>query len=485
MSKKLLVLILAALIAVTSIGTVTFNAAENYSENFSYTDQVVAKTEIEKFWNVTGFTALGTADGNKIVNGAYFMRFTDGLSLAWKNKLTSFDFSAEIKGGDNSGHANPQALFLRATNTVHQGMTVFEQVDAVGTTSYAGVVVKTHGPDMLIYVKKYNAAETYQSASTGNKATYSGFEFIQVTIPGGKNTANDFIKVRATDDGNLMSIYIEDVLCATVEMSEVKSVTLNDSDTGKYYTKAVLTNKISNETKTVTDARISYDDATIAFGVRGGAGLYVDNITLKESFNVPAVQPGYAIRFNSQNTISKLNPAYVNCTVELKDGYTRFTSTAHDPNAEYIFGEGDVLDCDTYKFMKIKYRTTCKHSGAIGEFYFQTAASGYALPTREIYSFNSDGEWHTAVLNFSDNTPWTGNLQKLRIDFIEGSSLPADQIMDIEYFAFFKTQGEADAFDGNFTPETNPQTSDCSTVFVSVVFIALVAVVLFKKKLVY
>lgn len=190
---------------------------------------------------------------------------------------------------------------------------------------------------------------------------------------------------------------------------------------------------------------------------------------------------GYAIRFNNQATLDKL--ALTNTTLTLKDGYTSFITTAHDPNAAYTFGAEDVLNADVYKFMVVRYRTNCKHNegSTVGEMYFHSPSSGYDPgKTRITWNLNTNDEWTNVVIDLSGRADWAGNMVSLRIDYLEGNSLPADQRMDIAYIAVFKTKAEADAFNGDFG-DTNPETGDRSVMFMLAVFFVLGTAVLKKK----
>lgn len=189
---------------------------------------------------------------------------------------------------------------------------------------------------------------------------------------------------------------------------------------------------------------------------------------------------GYALRFNTQENLDKF--VLTKTTLTLKEGYASFVTTGHDPNATYTFGEGDVLDADTYKFMVIRYRTNCKHASTLGEMYFASPSSEYdAGKTRITWNLNTEDQWVNEVIDLSGKADWAGNIKSLRIDYLEGPQLPADQRMDIEYIAVFKTKAEAEAFNGNFEG-SNPATGDSSVIFILIVFVALGAGV-YKKKL--
>lgn len=193
---------------------------------------------------------------------------------------------------------------------------------------------------------------------------------------------------------------------------------------------------------------------------------------------------GYALRFNNQEILDKL--ALTNTTVELKDGYATLTSTQHDPNVIYKFEGDDVLNADKYKYAVVKYRTSYKQDGLISEFYFHSDASNYKHPdTHVTYAPTTDGEWVRAVINFGSLAAWAGEIKSIRFDYLEGSNLPADSALDIEYIAFFETEEAAKAFDDNFDAEpTNPETFDQSILFVYVALVALAGIVA-KKKLAF
>lgn len=292
MKKKLFVYVLVVLITFSSLGILPYASASTYMENFEYTNQEDAKSSLLTYWDFSGLKPFGEADGNKVENGALILKFADGLRLTWKNKLETYEFKADVKGAINTGHSATQSISFRTTKTDYFGMTVYEQTNSDSTTGFSGVVVKLNGDKIYIYVKKFDETNTYSSSSTQNKPTYAGHEYIEINVPNGKNTAEDFVNVHVTDDGSTMTIKINNTLCATVAMSEINDVTLHDTNIGQYYTKAVLTNAITNEAKTVMNARISYNDATIAFGTRNGArNMYIDNIYLDEDYELEQTNP--------------------------------------------------------------------------------------------------------------------------------------------------------------------------------------------------
>ena len=191
---------------------------------------------------------------------------------------------------------------------------------------------------------------------------------------------------------------------------------------------------------------------------------------------------GYAIRFNNQTLLDKLN--YTRTESELKGNYATFTSTAHDPNFEYVFSNDDVLDASAYKYVAIKYRTETDRTGMMGEIYFHSPTQGYKHPeTHLTYSLASGNVWTKVVVNAGEKADWQGEMVKIRFDFIEASNLPAGESMDIEYVAFFKTQAEAEAFDGDFGDAASPGTADSS--FLIVLLAATLAGTVILKKRVF
>ncbi len=129
-----------------------------------------------------------------------------------------------------------------------------------------------------------------------------------------------------------------------------------------------------------------------------------------------------------------------------EEGYTTFTATDNDP---YTWVKSPECPCNEAAYVRAYYRTTA--TGLCGEFYASRSdgvAMGVSGSTFD-YNLTTTGEWSTTV---EECTAWSTaaddvNFDTFRIDPLQGSPCPAGASIDVKYYAFFKTQADAEAFD--------------------------------------
>lgn len=121
----------------------------------------------------------------------------------------------------------------------------------------------------------------------------------------------------------------------------------------------------------------------------------------------------------------------VTITKNSEDGvdYASFTASGGDP---YVYYNAKVADIAKSQFMKITYRT----SGActLGE-YFLNSGSFFCLS----YDYVNDGEWHTVVLDLTQNPQHTSALQVFRLDPFTGGNANGCTV-DIQSIEFFSAE---------------------------------------------
>lgn len=122
-------------------------------------------------------------------------------------------------------------------------------------------------------------------------------------------------------------------------------------------------------------------------------------------------------------------------------------------NSEYL----PALKTTDYKFFKIKYKRADSDSS---EFQFfkadEAALNATGASGQTTIKTENDGKWHTATIDlsaakFTSTTAWTDkNIRQFRL--YPWAQLTSDKnagkVFYIEYFGFFKTQAEADAYAG-------------------------------------
>ena len=134
----------------------------------------------------------------------------------------------------------------------------------------------------------------------------------------------------------------------------------------------------------------------------------------------------------------------MNMTISKGDGYTTFTATADDP---YTLLQTPTCKPSEAKYVNIRYRTTAARRGEL----FCTRSDKTTMGssgTNQQWSWNPSGEWETIVVSIDawkdagDNVTFS----LFRIDPLQ-SNVRAGESIDIQYYAYFTTEEDANAFD--------------------------------------
>ncbi len=109
--------------------------------------------------------------------------------------------------------------------------------------------------------------------------------------------------------------------------------------------------------------------------------------------------------------------------------YASFTASGGDP---YVYYNAKVAEIGQSQFMKITYRT----SGActLGE-YFLNSGSFFCLS----YDYVNDGEWHSVILDLTQNPQHSNALQLFRLDPFTGGNASGCTV-DIQSIEFFSAE---------------------------------------------
>jgi len=111
------------------------------------------------------------------------------------------------------------------------------------------------------------------------------------------------------------------------------------------------------------------------------------------------------------------------------------SGTAGGVDAQMLMtgGGAPVINADIYKYVEIRMKGT---AGERVDFFWNTAARGSVTPKVAVDSTAGvDGDWHTYLLDFTDEADWTGNLTYLRLDPVAdnvGSSFELDSVRYME-----------------------------------------------------
>ena len=207
--------------------------------------------------------------------------------LKWKGVISSYEFSADVKGGGsnpefNGLRAHPASLYIRTTHT-NLGVPEYEMDGVENVVGYAGIVITFR--DSWISVEIKNGSNTYKDANSHEDGNWFYFKGV------GNNSNTNFTNINVVDDGTNVIIKWNNEVLVQIEMSEAKVVEYGEKS-AEFYTKAVVKNAAGEVLRTVNDARIATgEEATLAFAVRAQT-LYVDNITLTQDTNdEPTTEP--------------------------------------------------------------------------------------------------------------------------------------------------------------------------------------------------
>lgn len=152
--------------------------------------------------------------------------------------------------------------------------------------------------------------------------------------------------------------------------------------------------------------------------------------------------------FNSSSSVSSYG-SFSNSSGTYEDGLMKILITNNDPVLLKVFSNG-VINCDQYKFMKIKFRAMTSNNTS--EIYFDTYENTGISEQKKIEFTFEPGKWIEKTINLSDsNQLWTGNLYRFRFDPIKTFS--SNQLFYIEYIAFFKDEASANAYGGLTTEQ--------------------------------
>ncbi len=131
-----------------------------------------------------------------------------------------------------------------------------------------------------------------------------------------------------------------------------------------------------------------------------------------------------------------------NLEISLGDGFTTFKATADDP---YTWIQAPACKVSDATYVAIRYRTTAARKG---EFFCTRSDKDDIVANNHQWNWNPSGEWETIVVAV---TPWmdaqeNATFNIFRIDPLQ-ANVRAGESIDIQYYAFFPTEEEANAFD--------------------------------------
>lgn len=218
-------------------------------------------------WDSGGFRIVDEGT-NKYLE----MGWIDGRLLRGNSNLNlgqTFEFSGRFKGSYNEAAPHGGGfVFIRTTITPYKNdskpIHEYESdsfhdgvyANGVGAT---GVYIKPHAHKLQIGIK---------TSEEKNETSGIGRKYIEVNMPGNKNTVLNFFDLDVVDDGHKIKIFVDQTLMAVIEYG---------SPVDGIYTYAKLLDGNGDVQFEVTNARIAKDDSTIAMSVRSGT-LSIDDL---------------------------------------------------------------------------------------------------------------------------------------------------------------------------------------------------------------
>ncbi len=122
-----------------------------------------------------------------------------------------------------------------------------------------------------------------------------------------------------------------------------------------------------------------------------------------------------------------------NASGSVSSGTLSGTAGGVDAQIMMTGGGAPTINADIYKYVEIRLKGT---AGERVDFFWNTAARGSVTPKVAVDTVAGvDGDWHTYLLDFTDEADWTGNLTYLRLDPVAdnvGSSFELDSVRYME-----------------------------------------------------
>lgn len=141
--------------------------------------------------------------------------------------------------------------------------------------------------------------------------------------------------------------------------------------------------------------------------------------------------------FNHDQDFNQLGLANVSPS-SVWDGVLSGTAETADPNLWVTGGGGAtaIIDPNVYKFVEIRMKG---HPGDIPRVYWKAGTRTDLTPSLplEETTASADGEWHTYLIDFSDEADWTGTLTHFRLDPVSAIG----RTFEVDYIRFMAVRG--------------------------------------------
>lgn len=283
-SAVLVLFLLAAAIGPISVFAEETETPVLYTENFdAFADVSVAKSELEKYWYLESAFTLEEAGTGKALK-LDWAAANRQMILEKVYAPQDYEVSLCVMGGSITQEGG--FIFLRTNSAIaHSWPNTLYEADLCQTDGFTsggvgvtGIFLKLHGPKLHIGVKTAEAVDDVYQKGIGNLRHIAD-------LPQGKDFGLEYVNIKITDRDHVVSVYIEDVLAATITYSNPE---------GEYYTKAVIKNADGQIVKQTETARIAVEN-TMGLSVRGSY-MNVDELTIRSLTGIaPVVLPAAAL----------------------------------------------------------------------------------------------------------------------------------------------------------------------------------------------
>lgn len=178
---------------------------------------------------------------------------------------------------------------------------------------------------------------------------------------------------------------------------------------------------------------------------RGAQGA-LDYIIEPVSFNPLSMDfpQAMAAAFNTPNAAS----------ASFQEGNVLRLTSVTNTNDAYIsfdFSTAEKkVNTSEYKYIVLRLRTP--ETVRSGVFQMFLCAGGITAPNPSYtknFQMTRDGEYHTYILDLTNQSGWSGNLNSIRLDFFDGNSNAGDYV-EISQFGFAKTAAEAEMLKASY-----------------------------------
>ena len=164
------------------------------------------------------------------------------------------------------------------------------------------------------------------------------------------------------------------------------------------------------------------------------------------------ITPAHMATEGARNAISSITlcnaPVPAPMNEQGRFNFRTYTATGGDPFMVCTFNDGKTIDCDTMKWISVRYRLNASYASRNLKFQlYPDAAAG--LGKVEPFPY-VDGEWHDMVFSMEGVINWNNtantNRDRLRIDWIQEAQ--AGDQMDLAWVAVFRNEADARAYNG-------------------------------------